>query len=81
MIESDITDDYINTVNYLLHNSTYDHDVREKLQHQIDSAKFCEDLETLKINLQQNQMGIEGTTNPSQGQINRFLKQIINQGK
>lgn len=62
---------------YLLDHSSYDIRQREFIKLRIESETDPEEMERIKIDLMNNNLGIDGIVNPSQRDINHHLKRFI----
>lgn len=60
----------------LLETSTYDSEMRQKLAWRINNIHTLEAYEKALQDLQNNQLGIDGITNPSQKDINQHIKKL-----
>lgn len=60
----------------LLETSTYDAEMRQKLAWRINNIHTLEAYEKALQDLQNNQLGIDGITNPSQKDINQHIKKL-----
>lgn len=62
---------------YLLDHSSYDIRQREFIKLRIESETDPEEMERIKLDLMNNNLGIDGIVNPSQRDINNHLKRFI----
>lgn len=74
--EDEISDAQRDYLNNLIQTSTYDETMRAKLAIKIKSLNTLEGFQKAKDNLEANQLGIEGSVNPSQKQISSHVKKI-----
>lgn len=60
----------------LVDSSTYDEHQRYWIRVEISRAETTEELETIKLKLYANQVGIDGIVNPSQRDIKRHINAL-----
>jgi hypothetical protein len=72
--KSEVSDKQIEHLLRLLETSTYDSEVRSKLGIKIKSINTLNEFNNALYNLESNQLGIEGAVNPSQKEVNTYLK-------
>lgn len=75
-IKDEITQEKIDYLLQLLETSTYDYSMREKLEVKINNISNQAGYDAALLNLQQNQMGIDGVVNPSQKDIKNHIKKL-----
>jgi hypothetical protein len=75
--QPDITDEDVEYMLYMLEQSSYDIRQREFLFAQIKNETDPNELERLKQDLYNNNLGIHSAVNPNQKEINKHLKNFI----
>ena len=73
----EFTDEDLDYLRYLLENSSYDFRQREYLLARINTETEVTELERIKQDLWNNNLGIEGLVNYNESDINKHLKKFI----
>lgn len=76
-VKDEVGDDGRDFLLSLLDASTYEGKVKDKLAARINGIIAKEDYEKAKTDLMNNQAGINGTVNPSQGDITKHLRKTV----
>lgn len=72
--KSEVSEGQLEYLLRLLETSSYDAEVRSKLAIRIKGLSTLKEFNEAKVNLESNQLGIEGAINPSQKDVNSYLK-------
>lgn len=72
--KSEVSEGQIEHLLRLLETSTYEEEIRGKLAIRIKGLNTLKEFNEAKVNLESNQLDIEGAINPSQKEVNNYLK-------